>query len=205
MAAPANLRSTARLSGGEGLSYAKWVAMAGLQFSRPAFRRASSGWLGGLRPADYYLSSTTTAATPRDTDQPRQKQRIIRGGQGRTRQQRNTDTGSFQAEQEQSGINIEHGLPSVVDVRRWSGSGQCVEAALREEVLEVSHTLIQWLTTISKTRENATRTQAAGSMKEGDRKRARGGAGEIWSSLCTRYCSTQTFKIDMNTLWNNRW
>ena len=148
VAATANLRSTARLSGGEGTSYAKWVAMAGLQFSRPAFRRASSGWLGGLRPADYYLSSLTTGATLRDTDQPRRQQRVVRGGQGRTRQQRNIDVGSFQAEQEQSSINIEHGLPSVVDVRRWSGSGQCVEAALREEVLEVSHTLMQWITTI---------------------------------------------------------
>lgn len=203
MAATANPRSTARLTSGEGTSYAKWVAMAGLQFSRPAFRRASSGWLGGLRPADYYLSSLSDSATPRDTDQPGWQQRVVRGGQGRTRQQRNLDSGSFQAEQEQPSINIEHGLPSVVDVRRWSGSGQCVEAALREEVLEVSNTLMQWITTISKTTENATRWKAAGSIEEGDGKRARGGAGEIISSsLGTDPC--RCLKIDMSALWTNR-
>ena len=166
VAATSSVKSTTRV-GGEGTRYAKWVAMAGQQFARPAFRRASIGWLGGLRAADYYLSMATEDAAPSDSGKPRQQQRSTRSGQGR-----------MQLEQEP---NVEHGLPSVVAVRRWSGSGQCVEAALREEVVEVSRTLMQWVTTISKGRQDGARTKITADLGGGEaRTRARGGTtGEV--------------------------
>ena len=154
----------------------KSLCGAGRQFGRPAFRRASIGWLGGLQPAGYYLSLAAEEAAQSEDDTPRQQQWSSRSGRGRVREQTQQPegggvSGSFQVEPEQT--SVEHGLPSVVDVRRWSGSGQCVEAALREEVLEVSRTLIQWVATVSKSRRANGRTQNNG---------ARGGAdagGEI--------------------------
>lgn len=166
VAATASLKSTARV-GGEGTRYAKWVAMAGLQFGRPAFRRASIGWLGGLRAADYYLSMAAEDAAQSDSGQPRHQQWSTGSRRGQDR---------MQVEQEPT--TVEHGLQSAIDVRRWSGSGQCVEAALREEVLEVSRTLMQWVATISKNRQDGARTKNAGDLGGGDT-RTRAGGGEI--------------------------
>lgn len=189
VAATASTRSTAKV-GGEGTRYAKWVAMAGQQFARPAFRRASIGWLGGLRAADYYLSMTAEDAAQSYSGKPRQQQWSRRSGQGR-----------MQVEQEEE-PNVEHGLPSVVAVQRWSGSGQCVEAALREEVLEVSRTLMQWVTTISKDRQDGARHKTTGDFGGGEvRTSAGGGAGEVPADqLCEQLSENLR-----ESLWIARW
>lgn len=153
VAATASLKRSTRVGSGDGTRYAKWVAMAGRQFGRPAFMRASMGWLGGLRSADYYLNMGSREP----------------GG-----------TGSFQIDQELIATNVEHGLPSGVDVRRWGGSGQCVEAALREQVLEMTHTLMQWIATISKSMGDGVRTKTPDSQTS---TRAGGRAGELSAQL----------------------
>jgi hypothetical protein len=53
-----------------------------------------------------------------------------------------------------------------VAVRRWgSKPGQCVEAALREEVVEVSRTLLHWIRSLQKERQQQD-TQQQGQQQQ---------------------------------------
>lgn len=132
---------TAAGAGGGG--YAKFVAMAGRQYGRAAFTRASVGWLGRLKPAEYYLhAAAAEVAEAAAADVPSGPQRQYR------KQGRKVEAADDEAQgvlPGAAGGTSKHGLPPTVEVLRWGRPGVCAEAALREEVVEVSSTLVQWM------------------------------------------------------------
>jgi len=139
--------ASAAAEGGDG--YSKWVAMARRQFGRPAFTRASLGWLSSVGTPQALIASQELE---RMSDGSGLRGERL-GRLGRHERQARARDGADTAGSDE---------PAVL---RWGRPGQCAEAALREESIEVSATVVRWMGA-QRREARARRARAAGAEAE---------------------------------------